>query len=94
MDEFVKKLDDEQKNNIIRRPTSAVYKFGDGERVTASYNTTIPAKIGTQNVTINVDVINKDIPLLLSRPSMEQMNTQIDLKNQEVTMLDQKVPLF
>lgn len=93
-EEYIKKLTDEEKSRIEQKPSSAVYRFGDGEKVTASYSTTIPAKIGNRNVTIDVDVIEKDIPLLLSRPSMEQINTTIDLKNQQVTMLDQKIPIF
>ena len=94
MNEYISKLSKDEKANITQKPSSSIYRFGDGEKTTACYSTTIPAQIGDRKVTIDVDVLDKDIPCLLSRPSMEQINTQIDLMNQQVTMLNQKVPLF
>ena len=94
MNEYIRKLSEEERANIKQKPSSSSYRFGDGEKVTADYATTIPVQIGNKTISIDVDVLNKDIPCLLSRPSMEEINTQIDLKNQQVTMLDQKIPMF
>jgi hypothetical protein len=94
IEDYISKLTDEEKQNLKRRPTSSVYKFGDGAKVSASYAITIPATIGKRNVTIDIDILDKDIPCLLSRDSMKQVNTQLDFKNDEAIMLDQKIPLF
>ena len=94
INEYIRKLNNEEKLKIKERPSNSTYRFGDGEKVTALYATSIPATIGSKKVLIDVDVLDKDIPCLLSRPSMEKTNTNIDLKHQEVTMLDQKIPMF
>merc|ERR1711972_402907 len=77
IENYVSKLPEEVKNQLQHKPTSSMYKFGDGETVPASYSITIPAEIGDRKVSIDIDVIDKDIPCLLSRQSMKQMNTQL-----------------
>ena len=94
VDDYISKLSQEERNNINQRSSHSVYKFGDGEKVTASYAVTIPAQIGERKVKINLDVLDKDIPCLLSKGSMKEINTKLDFMNDEVTMLNQKIPLF
>ena len=53
----------------------------------------IPALIGQKKVFIETDVVNKDIPLLLSKTSMKNANTELNFRDDTVTMLDQKVDL-
>ena len=50
-----------------------------------------PAKIGKNNIMLKTDVIDTDLPLLLSRSVMEKANVKIDFSNDTVSMLNQKV---
>ena len=50
--------------------------FGDGNQVIATESVTLPAKIGKNLLFINADIVEKDIPLLLSIESM----TKVKLK--------------
>ena len=94
VEDYISKLGQEERNNLNKRTSHSVYKFGDGETVSASYAITIPAQIGERKVKINLDVLNKDIPCLLSKASMKEIDTKLDFMNDEVTMLNQKIPLF
>ena len=47
----------------------------------------IPASIGNQNIFIESDVVDNDIPMLLSKSAMKKANTSIDFQSDTVTML-------
>ena len=93
-EDYISKLNETQKQNLNKRPSSSIYKFGDGQKTPALYSLTIPATIGKEKVTIDVDVLDKDIPCLLSKDSMKQTRAQIDFEKDEVTILNQKLPLI
>lgn len=44
-----------------------IFKFGDGKKVNSLPKVLIPANYGASNVIIEIDVVNKYIPLLLSK---------------------------
>ena len=46
----------------------STFHFGDG--VTAKNTVSLPAILGSSEVTINADVVDSDISLLISRDSM------------------------
>ena len=52
---------------------------------------TFPAKICKKNVRIKTDIINSDLPLLLSESKMKKANVKIDFSNDTISMLDQEV---
>ena len=52
---------------------------------------TFPAKIGKRNIRIKVNVINIDLPLLLSESEMKKANVKIDFSNGTDSTLDQEV---
>ena len=50
----------------------------------------IHASIGSQDIFIESDVVDSDIPMLLSKSAMKKANTTIDFQSDRVTMLEQK----
>ena len=67
------------------------FRFGDGNLVKSEKTVTFPAKIGHKNIMIRTNVIDTDLPLLLSKSAMKKANAKIDFLNDTVSMLDQKV---
>ena len=55
---------------------------------------TIPAIIGDKKIKIQLDVVNGEIPLLLSREFMKKTNSELNFKNDTIEILDQKVNLI
>ena len=47
---------------------------------------TIPTVIGSKRVLLETDVIDQNIPLLLSKPSMKKANTVLNFNHDTVTM--------
>ena len=52
-----------------------------------------PVTIGTRKVFFAADLIDCDLPLLLSKESIKKADTQINFKNDEVIMSGQKLKL-
>ncbi len=53
----------------------------------------IPAVMAGQQVRINTDVVDSDIPLLLSKDSMKKARVKLDLEHDAAEILGVRVPL-
>ena len=69
------------------------FKFGDGASVEAFQNAVIPAQVGNTKCNINTDVVEADIPLLLSKESLKRANAILNLSQDTITMFDKPVTL-
>ena len=78
---------------VIMAPVKNGYKFGDQNTAIALVNAAIPAKLGSQDVILSTDIVERDIPLLLSRESMKKASMSIDFSNDTAQIFGQCVPL-
>ena len=90
---YYESLDDTDKSKVNSRASQNIFKFGDGNRVSSTKLVKIPAKIGNLNIMINTDVIEKDIPLLLSKESLKKARAELNFKEDTAMILGQKVDL-
>ena len=81
MNTYIESLDDQDKAKIVFRESTNVYRFGDSKTIPATRNTDIPVVIGSKQFTLNTDAVPNDIPLLLSKKSIETANMTLDFKN-------------
>ena len=94
LDEYLETLDEKQKLDVQYEKSNTHFRFGDGSIHQAIQKVKMPAQIGKRRILINADVIENEIPLLLSKEAMRKAGTIIDLKNDEVFMFGNKVKLF
>ena len=80
---FIESLREEQREQSKEHPSDTIFKFGVG-KLKAKFRAAIPVNICDEEVTLNVHVVDTDIPLLLSRSSMKSLGMNIDLKNDAV----------
>ena len=90
---YIDTLDEKDKDLIVYSASNNKFKFGDGNKVCSQHLVKFLSLIGQKEVFIETDVVNKDIPLLLSKTSMKNANTELNFRDDTVTMLDQKVDL-
>ena len=69
------------------------FKFGDGNKLNSLYKVILPCVITDIEVSIIIDVVNSDIPLLFSKDAMKRAGTCLNFENDTVTMLKKKIPL-
>ena len=88
---YLKNLDDSLLNQVEITKSNKVFKFGDGHQVTSLSSVKIPAKIGQKNCFINTEIVDENIPLLLSKTSLKKANIILNLSNDEIKMFNQKI---
>ena len=76
---------------VSEKESTTSFRFGDENSVKSEKTVTFPAKIGHKNIMIRADVMDTDLPLLLSKSAVKKVNVEIDFSNDTVSMLDQKV---
>ena len=84
-------LDDNSLNNVKIIPSKVPFKFGDSWKLYSEMKATIPAQIAQTNCQIEGEIIDADIPLLLSKSSLQKAHTVLDLKNDKVKMFNKNV---
>ncbi|ESO93699.1 hypothetical protein LOTGIDRAFT_153154 [Lottia gigantea] len=90
---FLGKLNEEERSAVKKEPSRKGFRFGDGLQVSSFEKVTIPAKIGDVKCNIETEVVNTDIPLLLSKDSLKKAETILDLVNDKAEMFGQSVNL-
>ena len=88
---FLETLTDAQRKKIVKGVKT--FKFGKGNKLNSLYKVTLPCVIIDIKVSIVTDVIDTDIPLLLSEDSMKRARTCFSFENDSVTMFKKKIPL-
>lgn len=90
---FIESLPESDKENIKRSETEHVYRFGAGDLHQASEQLSLPLNIAGVPLNVSVDVVECDIPLLISKEQMAEWGTVIDLGNDRAKILNNKIDL-
>ena len=90
---FIETLSAVQINSVQYMKSSSVYRFGDGNRVTAVKAVNFPCILAGKAIRIHADIVECNIPLLLSRSSMKKAGMVIDLNNDVVTVFNKDLKL-
>ncbi|XP_061906336.1 uncharacterized protein LOC133659674 [Entelurus aequoreus] len=95
LDSYVSCLSQEQTDKMMRteNTSSRPFRFGDGNLVYSTRKVKLPAKIGQTKCHIETEVVNADIPLLLSKSSLKKAGTVLDMENDRAVMFKQQIPL-
>ncbi|CAC5407522.1 unnamed protein product [Mytilus coruscus] len=82
---------DTENEEIKSKESHTSFKFGDGQTVYSYQSVKLPAAIGSLNCYIETEVVDCEIPLLLSKDSLKRAQTVLDLHNDKVTMFGKPV---
>ena len=94
MDEFLDHaVPDEDKHKIREERSIARFRFGDGKEHLSKKQFRFPVVIGRKKVCLIANVVDCDIPLLLSRRAMKGANMIIDFGNSLVKVYGQTLKL-
>ena len=89
---FQKSLDEDTK--IAEKASKSTFKFGNGGPVQSIKKVSLPAMIGKQKIDLETDVVDTDIPLLLSKSAMKKSSTVIDFDKDTAVMFGEKQKLI
>ena len=92
-EQYVDQLEQKKKKNIKTGASDKSFRFGNGDKVKSYMKATIPAQIGDTHCTIETEVVDIDLPLLLSKDSLRRAEAVLDMSNDKATMFHQPVEL-
>lgn len=94
LENYMKELSQDQVNKMLQTeiPSCRPFQFGDGNVVYSNRKVKIPANIGQTKCCVETEVVQVDIPLLLSKTSLKRAGTVLDMKNDSAVMFKQPVP--
>ena len=90
---YIQSLDNRDRLKIKQRDSQKVFKFGGGTCLKSNCEYSLPVVIAGREVTIKTDVVESDIPLLLSRTAMKKAAVKMDLENDMATIMGNGVAL-
>ena len=93
LDSYLNTLTEKDAWIVVEKNYSSSFSFKDGNSETANKSVTIPARIGNEDIMIKTDVIENDLPLLLSKEAMKKSDVKIDFARDKVNLLSQNVDI-
>ena len=93
LDSYLNTLTQKDAQKVVEESFSSSFGFGDGDSKTANKSVIIPARIGNEDIMIKTDVIDSDLPLLLSKEAMKKHDVKIGFAIDKVSFLNQNVDI-
>ncbi|KAK6187111.1 hypothetical protein SNE40_005204 [Patella caerulea] len=93
LDKYINSLPTYLMKKVKTIDSVKLFKFGDGSQLKSLKNVTIPASIVGVNCDITTEVVDADIPLLLSKTSLKRAETVLDLNNDRAMMFNREIQL-
>ena len=84
---FKETLSNEEIDNLVIQPSKQLFKFGEGQSVKSEGKVKLPAMIGSKRITVDTEIIQANIPMLLSKESMKKAGTIINFNTDEIQIL-------
>ena len=96
MREFLTTLSPQDSKLVKREQSNSMFRFGDGGECKSMRRMIIPIQIGTKNYFLRVEVVENEIPLLLSKSTMKGLGksqSNLDLKSDKWIIDDEEISL-
>ena len=93
MDCYLDSLDPAVKSKVVEQPSDTLFKFGGGTVLESQKKVTFPCVIAGTECEIQTDVVNSELPLLLSKESMKKAKVKLDLENDCASIFGREVQL-
>lgn len=93
LESYLDSLGDEERQVVQRKSSTRVFKFGGGTRLQSAGEYILPGYLVGKKVSIKTDVVESDIPLLLSRNAMKNAKVKMDIENDSAEILGENISL-
>ena len=93
LDEYLNLLSPVDKIAVREGASKSVFRFGDGVETKGKKCVTVPVIVGYKKLLLDIEVVDNDIPLLISKGAMKQMNMKIDFSKDTATIEGEEIKL-
>lgn len=91
--DFMDCLEEEDQNRVVKCSEEKIFKFGGGETLPSIGAYNIPVYVDGGRLLVHTDVVQSDIPLLLSKTTMKKLGVVMDLENDCASILGKDISL-
>ena len=92
-EEYLKTLSGNDRKLVVTKASKVPYKFGPGEVVYSHLSVKLPIYIGDQKGMLETEVVNEEVPLLISSPAMKNAGVVLDFKEDSAVFNGKAVKL-
>ena len=93
LDDYISLLNDTDRRAVVVFPGVRVFQFGGGTRLKSLGEYKLPAYVVGKRVMIRTDVVDSDIPMLLSKSAMKDMKVTMYYETDIADILGKRVVL-
>ena len=93
IEELLNTLPEDERSKVSEQESHSTFRFGDGVEVKAIKQLKVPLEIAGSKIVMTIDMVKNEIPLLISKGAMKQMEMQIDFRNDTVTAMGKMIKL-
>ena len=90
---YIDSLPVDDQNSVKMVSANNRFRFGDQNTVVSLQTATIPVTLGPKKVKLNTDIVDRDLPLLISRESMKKAGMAIDFATDTANVFGARIPL-
>ena len=90
---YMDSLDPTIRDKVVEQSSDTMFKFGGGTVLKSKRKVTFPCSVAGVECNIEADVVDCDIPLLLSKDSMKKAKMKLDLENDSASIFGNEVQL-
>ena len=92
--QYVSNLAPEDQSEVFYHNSDHVYQFGDSKCIQALEGVNIPAYMGNIRIMLNTDIVNSDIPYLLSKSAKKKANMKLNFEHDTLTVSSKEISLL
>ena len=92
-DAYIESLSPYERSQVKTFPGGTRFKFGGEAKRESLERVQLPATIVGEKTFITTDIVDSDIPLLLSKPDMKRFGVKLDLENDTANIFGKRVEL-
>ena len=90
---YMDSLDPTIRDKVVEQSSDTMFKFGGGTVLKSNRKMIFPCSVAGVDCEIEADVVDSDIPLLLSKDSMKKAKMKLDLENDSASIFGKEVQL-
>ena len=93
-DVYCETLSESDRALIETSKVNTKFRFGDGKEVVSLLEVKFPVVVGVKKIMIRANIVDSEIPLLLSKASMKRAKLILNFNDDSAQILGQKVKLY
>ena len=94
LSEYEESLSQEERCNLNTETSNAMFRFGDSPPLTSMKKVLLPITLTDKKMYLSTDVVDADVPLLLSKETLKKGKAVTDFENETIEIYNTKQPML